>query len=1001
MNLKKLSVKHALALGLMLPCSLNLSVQASTNTGIEQNSEYKISGVVKDKNGDPIIGASVLEKGTTNGTITDIDGNFVLSVSPNATLNISYIGYSSQEVTVNSNNMSVNIKLVEDTKMIDEVVVVGYGVVRKADLAGSVAVMDNKAFKDQPITQVTDALQGRVSGVQVENSGIPGGGIKIRVRGANSVNLSNEPLYVIDGIVREGGLNGLNPEDIKSIQVLKDASSTAIYGSRGANGVVLVTTKTGVAGMKVISFDANVGIANAYKHYDLMTPYEYASAYNEWYPASGFSQAELDDFKSGKKGINWIDEIFQSGIIQNYKIAISNGSEKTQYYVSANYMNEEGIIKYTENERYSARANVTSQVTDWLKISTDVQFNHSVKTGATSFIASKVNPIYIALTYDPTIEMFNADGKYNSTSRSTASNPLGAIEAVDNEARTYAATGNISLLFNITKGLTFTTTNAFDYHNLKSYSFSSSRTSPTANSSMSNSDAFRMMLQSTNNLTYMNKFGKHSITATGVWEATSTEYRNMSIGGNKLSNESAGWWNVNSAIGSKNLSNGYSRETLLSGVGRFIYNFDDRYTVTATFRADGSSKFTNKKWGFFPSIAAAWDISQENFMEDVKGIQNLKLRASYGIIGNQGISAYSTLGLLGQGYTNYGTDSNLYYGYWPTSLATPDVTWEKTKQFDLGLEFSLWNQRLSFSFDYFNKQTVDCLMNEPIAGYNGGGTYLKNVGRIENKGIDFSITARLIETNNWNWTSTINGTYLKNEVKDLGSNEYIYGKTPADKVADESSIVKPGYAIGSFYGYVWEGIDENGRNKYKDIVEDGKITSEDRQIIGNANPNFTFGWNNQVSYKNWDFNMFLTGAFGADRLNLVRYSMCTSTPDASFITSKEAYKYNFDVNPENAKFASIKDGGTNYAASTQWLEKANYVRLANISLGYTLPKKTTKFADIRLSVSCQNLFTITSYKGMDPTSSSFSDGNVDVTSGVDMGGYPTPRTVTFGVKMNF
>lgn len=1001
MNRKKLSVKHALALGLFLPCSLSMPVEAMAETSIQQNTEYKVSGIVKDQNGEPIIGASVLEEGTNNGTITDIDGRFILNVSPNSTLTISYIGYKSQEVVVNQNDMSVNIQLKEDTEMIDEVVVVGYGVVRKADLAGSVAVMDNKAFKDQPITQVTDALQGRVSGVQVENSGIPGGSIKIRVRGSNSVNLSNEPLYVIDGVVREGGLNGLNPEDIKSIQILKDASSTAIYGSRGANGVVLVTTKTGVAGQKIISFDANVGIANAYKHYDLLSPYEYASAYNEWYPGNGFTQEQLNAYKSGEKGINWIDEMFHTGIIQNYKLAISNGSEKTQYYVSANYMNEEGIIKYTENERYSARANVTSQVVDWLKISTDIQFNHSVKTGASSFIASKVNPIYNTLTFDPTIDMFTPDGKYNTTPRSTATNPLGAIEATDNEARTYAATGNMSLQFNIVKGLTFTTTNAFDYQNVKSYSFSSAKSSPTAKSSMGNSDAFRMMLQSTNNLTYINKFGKHGITATGVWEATSTEYRNMNIGGNDLSSELSGWWNVNSAQGAKTLGNSYSRETLLSGVGRFIYNFDDRYTVTATFRADGSSKFTKNKWGFFPSIAAAWDISRESFMQDVKGVQNLKIRASYGVIGNQGIASYSTLGLLGQAYTNYGTGSNLYYGYWPTSLPTPDVTWEKTKQFDLGLEFSLWDQRLSFAIDYFDKRTVDCLMNEPIPGYNGGGTYLKNVGRIDNKGVDFSVTAHLIQGRDWNWTSTLNGTYLKNEVKDLGSNEYIYGKTPADKVADESSIIMPGYGIGSFYGYVWEGIDENGKNKYKDFTGDGSITSEDRTVIGNANPNFTFGWNNQVSFKNWDFSMFLTGAFEADRLNLVRYAMCTSIPDASFITSKEAYEYNYDVNPDNARFASLKDGGTNYAASTQWLERANYVRLANISLGYTLPKKMTRFADIRLSVSCQNLFTISSYKGMDPTSSAFSDGNVDVTSGVDMGGYPTPRTVTFGVKMNF
>ena len=1003
MKRRKLNVSKLLTLGLLLSYSANIAANTtSETTSIQQNSSYKVTGVVSDTNGEPIIGASVVEKGTSNGTITDLDGKFTIEVNAGATLNISYIGYKNQEVKVDRNGLSLKLTLKEDTETLDEVVVVGYGTVRKADLAGSVAVMDNKSFKDQPVTRISEALQGRVSGVQVENSGVPGGDIRIRVRGANSVNLSNEPLYVVDGIVREGGLSGLNTDDIKSIQVLKDASSTAIYGSRGANGVVLVTTKTGVAGQTQITFDATLGVSNVYKHYDMLSPYEYAEAYNFWYPGNGYSTEEMDALKTGKKGINWQDEMFRSGLVQNYKLAISGGSEKTQYYVSANYVNEEGVLRYSDNERYSARVNLNSAVTNWLTITTDVQFNHGVRNGNT-YIASKTNPIFNALNYDPTMDMFTEDGKYNVGKNTTGSNPLGSIAASNSELRTYAATGNLALQFKIIDGLTFTTTNAFDYQDNKSYSFSSANASPTAISSMGNSDAFRMMLQSTNNFTYMKKFGKHNLTATGVWEATSTEYRNMNIGGNNLSTEAVGWWNVNMAS-TKTLGNSYSRETLLSGVGRVIYNYNDRYTLTATFRADGSSKFSKKKWGYFPSVAVAWDLSNEPFMKDFKAMQNMKLRASYGVIGNQGIGAYSTLGLLGQAYTNYGTSSQLYYGYWPTSLPTPDVTWEKTKQFDLGVEFAVWNQRLSFSFDYFYKRTVDCLMQEPIPGYNGGGNYLANVGRIDNKGLDFSINAHLIQTKDWQWNSTLTGTYLKNEVKSLGSNEYIYGKTPADKMADEATIVMPGYSIGSFYGYIWEGISEDGKNVYADLNENGSIDAGDRTVIGNANPYFTFGWNNTVNYKNWDLSMFLTGAFGMDRLNLVRYAMSTSISDASFINTKEAYEYNWDVNPENAKFASLLNGGTNYANSTQWVENASYVRLANLSLGYTFPKSKTKFADIRLSVSCQNLFTITKYKGMDPTASAFTDDSsksVDVSSGVDIGGYPTPRTFTFGVKMNF
>lgn len=1001
MNGKTLNYgKVFIALGLMLPSPFisQMNVNAM-NYDVLQSTSFKVTGNVKDANGESVIGASVLVKGTTNGTITDFDGNFTLDVEPNSTLVISYIGFSAQEITVSKNNMNLQIVLKEDSELIDEVVVIGYGTVRKADLAGSVAVMDNKSFKDQPITQISDALQGRVSGVQVENSGVPGGEVKIRVRGSNSVNLSNEPLYVVDGIVRESGMNGINPDDIKSIQVLKDASSTAIYGSRGANGVVLVTTKTGVSGQRIISFDAQFGVSDIYKHYDLLSPYEYANAYNFWYPGNGYSQEELDALKSGEKGINWQDEMFRSGLTQNYKLAISNGNDKTQYYVSANYVNQTGVLKYSDYEQYAARANVTSSVTEWLDVISDVQFNHSIRNG-NSYIANKTNPIYNSLNYDPTMDMFTEDGKYATGRNTTGSNPLGAIAENTNESRVYSATGNLSLKFNIVKGLTFTTTNAFDFVSQKNYSFSSTKASPTAISSMSNSDAQRFALQSTNNLTYMNKFGKHALTATAVWEASSTEYRNMNIGGNNLSSESVGWWNVNLAQ-TKNLGNSYAKESLLSGVARVIYNYDDRYTFTGTFRADGSSKFSKNKWGYFPSMAVAWDLSNESFMEDFKAVQNIKIRASYGVIGNQGISSYSTLGLLGQSYTNYGSGSELFYGYWPTTLPSPDLSWEKTKQLDLGLEFSLLNNRLSFSFDYFDKRTTDCLMNEPLPLYNGGGTFLKNVGRIDNNGIDISVTARIIQNKDWNWTSTLTGTYLKNEVKDLGSNPYIYGKTPADKMADEATIIKPGYSIGSFYGYIWEGIDKDGKNVYKDLDNNGTIDSNDRTVIGKSTPDFTFGWNNQISWKNWELSFFLTGSFGLNKLNLVRYAMCTPISDASFINLKEAYEYNFDVNPENAKFASLKDGGTNYANSTQWLEDASFVRLSNLNISYNIPKSWTKFADIRLFASCQNLFTITKYKGMDPSASAFSDGNVDVTNGIDIGGYPTPRTFTFGIKMNF
>lgn len=973
-----------------------LNVEAST----QQGAKVQINGTVVDKTGEPVIGASVLEKGTTNGTVTNVDGKFTLKVSPKATVTVSYIGYKSQSFTVGSNH-NFNITLEDDSEMLNEVVVVGYGTVRKADLAGSVAVMDNKSFKDQPVTRVTDALQGRVAGVQVENSGAPGGAIKVRVRGSNSVQLNNEPLYVVDGVVRQSGLDGLNPDDIKSIQVLKDASSTAIYGSRGANGVVLVTTKTGVSGQRIISFDAQVGVANIYKKYDVLSPIEYADAWLHWNPGT-ITDERLNALRTGKAGIDWQDEIFRTGVTQDYKLAVSNGNDKTQYYISANYMKQTGALRFADYTRYSARANVTSDVTDWLNVNADIQFNHGVSHGP-DFRAAKGNIIYNALNYSPIIDMKTADGHYNDIdAHNTGGNPIGGLMTGDNEGLSYNAIGNLSLKFNIVKGLTFTTTNAFDYADNKGYGFGSSLASPNGSSSVNNHDNQRLMLQTTNNLTYFNQFGDHTITATGVWEATDTEWRQLGVEGKQLSPESVGYWNVQVAKNT-NPNNNYMRETLLSGVGRFIYNYANRYTLTATFRADGSSKFLNKKWGYFPSIAAAWDISNEPFMKNFNAVQGMKLRASYGVIGNQAIGAYSSLGLLASQWTNLGTEGEKFYGYTLGTPASPDLTWEKTKQFDLGFEFSVLDRRLAFSLDYFNKKTTDCLMNEPLPLYNGGGSVVKNIGQVNNWGFDASVTARIFQEKDFSWTSTLNATYLKNEVKNIGSNPRIFGNSPAEKMADESNIVLPGYAIGSFYGYVWEGIDDKGANIYKDLNGDKKIDGADRKVIGKSTPDFTFGWNNQLSYKNWELNCFLTGSFGLKKLNLVRYAMASSISDADFINLKEGYTKNWDIvaNKADAEFASYKNGGTNYANSTQWLENANFVRLSNLSLSYKLGRDITKFADLRLTLSCQNLFTITGYKGMDPASSAFSRGNVDVVNGVDMGGYPTPRTFTFGVKMNF
>ena len=986
-----------LAVGLLLVGGNAMAIPVSAPVEYSVNQQTsQVTGVVNDANGDPLIGVNVVEKGNThNGAITDMDGKFVLNVSPNATLVFSYIGYKPVEVPVNGQR-NITVTLHEDSEALDEVVVIGYGAVRKADLAGSVAVMDNKQFKDQPVTRIEDALQGRVSGISVTSSGVPGGDLKIRVRGASSINKSNDPLYVVDGIVRESGLEGINPEDIQSMQILKDASSTAIYGSRGANGVVLVTTKTGKAGQTQVVFDASVGFSNAYHIPEMMGTKEYAQALVDY---KGADRDALTGYLDGSNpGIDWMDVLLRTGVTQNYKVAISKGNEDTQFYVSGNYLNTKGVITDTDFTRYSVKANVHSKLYKWLELTADVNLSQSNGSGA-GFNQSQENPIWVGLNYSPTMEMYNDKGSYNTDPyNNIQNNPYGMLHENQNDRKRNVVSGHVDLKFNILKGLTFTTTNGIDYSDHKGYSFSSTRVQ--TQNGMGNTNTYNMVLQTTNNLTYMGSWNKHSLTATAVWEATSSETRYMEITGKNLSAEQVGYWDVKNAK-TRDASNSYSNWNLLSGVARVMYNYADKYMLTGTFRADGSSRFTNQKWGYFPSIAAAWTVTKEEFMKDVKALSDLKIRASYGIIGNQDIDPYSTLGLMTSTSFNFGTGTT-YTGYWANGLATPDLTWEKVKQFDLGIDLGFFKNRLTVSVDYFDKRTSDALLKRTAPNYVGGTSYWVNAGEVSNKGIDLTITGRIIQNDNLQWTSSLNGSYLKNKVTKLTAEEpVIYGASPSPGTVDPATIVKEGEAIGTFYGYKWAGLTKNDKGEFVDsyYTKDGQITTnpsgEDKMVLGCANPDFTLGWNNTITYKNWDFNVFFNAAFGAQRLNLVDFAMNSMVGASMFVTAKDHF--------DNVGKTMPTPGATNsnYGNSSKWLENADYLRCENISIAYTLPRKVTKFADIRFSLSAQNLFTITGYKGIDPAGASFSANSVDVDNGMDMGAYPNPRTITLGVRMNF
>lgn len=950
-----------------------------------------ISGVVTDERGETIIGATVVVKGEeTTGTTTDMDGKFSLEVPLRSVIVVSYMGFTPQEVRIFKRNL-YDITLKEDNKVLDEVVVVGYGSVKKSDLTGSVTAISTARFKDQPVKRVENILQGRSAGVEVTaQSGMPGGGMKVRVRGTTSINTSNDPLYVIDGMISPSGLDGLNPADIQSMEVLKDASSTAIYGSRGSNGVIIITTKQGTQGRAVVSFDASVGISKVRKQYELLNAYEYALALNDVRGANTISAADLEAYRNGTKGLDWMDLITQTALTQDYKLDISGGTEKVRYLVSGNVMDQEAVTIMSDYKRYGLRVNVDADVKPWLTVSG--KLNASIihqHNGAANWLN--------AINYSPTMELVDPEtGVYNKDPYNIANgtSPYGEMMVNYSDSYSYNVSANVSLLFKIAKGLTFSVQGGYDYEQRPSYSFNSSLVGPGAINSMSNSNTLHNYWQNTNNLSWQREFGKHSVSAMAVWEVSRAWDPVMQISGSNLSNETVGYWNVaNAAV--RNASNSYTESSMASGIVRAGYDFDKRYFLTAAVRGDGSSKFQGKnKWGYFPSAALAWDIAREKFMKNQKVIRQLKLRGSFGVSGNQNIAPFSTLGMLTSTSYGWGT-STAYTGYWGYQFPTPDITWEKTYQYDLGLDLNVAGVNLTF--DWFKKKTVDLLFQKQVPRYNGGGTIWVNEGKMNNTGVEMTVSATPVQ-GALTWETTLNAAYVKNEVLDLAGNDFVLTANYSN-LGGPMQIMKPGYPLGSFYVYEWQGFDEKGANLYRKA--DGSLTtsptSEDLVIKGQASPKWTFGWNNSLSWNNWSLNVFFNAAVGLDRLNMSRFMTASMTGDSRFVTLREAYFEGWDYvsDKSQAKYPSLKNPDNKYYANSDfWLEDASFVKLKNVSLSYRIPKRVTKFGSVLLSVSAQDVLTLTRYKGMDPEVYSGYDG-------LDYGAYPVPFTITFGAKINF
>ena len=968
----------------------NNEVTTNSDTNTDGDAGKTIKGVINDEQGETIIGASVIIKGEDTGTTSDMDGRFTLEAPEGAILVISYIGYHTQEVKVRKRSL-LRVVLKEDNQLLDEVVVVGYGTVKKSDLTGAVSGVSNRQYKNQPVQRVENILQGRTPGVEVTaTSGMPGASMKVRVRGTTSINKSSDPLYVIDGIISSSGLDGINPSDIQSMEILKDASSTAIYGSRGSNGVILITTKQGSEGKAQVTFDASVGLSTVRKQYDLLNAYEYATALNDIRGSSTISAEDLEAYKNGTKGINWTDLLTRTGITQDYRLAISGGNEKVKYLISGNVLDQEAITIMSDYKRYGIRANIDSEVKPWLTISAKLNASslHKHNEGGANWLH--------VTNFSPTMELKDPEtGVYNTDPYNMiGSSPYGEMIVNNSDSYSYNLNANLTLLFKIMKGLTLSVQGGYDYDNSPSYSFRSKLDSPGAINSASNTNALHNYWQNTNNLTWQKQFGDHSFTAMGVWEISRSWDSQLKGTGSNLNNESVGYWNLgNAAI--RDASNSYTEFSLASGIVRANSDYKKRYFITAALRADGSSKFQgDNKWGYFPSAAVAWDIAQESFMSNQHVLDQLKLRASFGVTGNQDIAAYSTLGMLSGASYGWGTSTSST-GYWGYQFATPGITWEKTYQYDLGLDMSIGG--FNITVDWFKKQTKDLLFQKQVPKYNGGGTYWVNQGKLNNTGVELSLTTFPVK-GAVTWETSLNASYVKNEVADLAGDDFVLTANYSD-LGGPLQIMKPGYPMGSFYVYQWKGFDDKGANLYQKA--DGSLTtnptSDDLVVKGQASPKWTVGWNNTVTWKNWTLNVFFNAATGYDRLNISRFMAASMTGVSRFITLRDAYFKGWDhvANKADALYPSLTNtDNKSYANSDFWLEDASFIKLKNISLSYRIPRRVLKFASVQLSVSAQDLFTITRYKGMDPEVYTSYDG-------LDYGAYPIPRTITFGAKIRF
>lgn len=983
---------------------------------VAQTTSKTISGIVVDAKGEPLIGVNVLLKGTRTGTVTEVNGKFTLPAGPakNPTLVFTYIGYDAQEILYQG--QVVRVQLVENSKSLEEVVVVGYGTQRKKDLTGSVSVIKSTEIAALPVPSISDAMQGRAAGVQVISSGEPGTDATFRIRGTGTINNSN-PLVVIDGLPVSGGLNQLNMEDVESLQVLKDASATAIYGSRGANGVVIVTTKRGktAGGASHINFNYSYGIQQATNTVQMLNARQFATLHNEMLSNAGLTtNPAYADPSSLDAGTDWLGSLFRTAPMQNYSLSYSNSNDKSNIYVSGNYMSQDGIVINTGFKRFTLQVNSDTKVTDFLRFGNNLTLNHDIKTSGDYNIKNTM----LAL---PTQAILHDDGTYTGPVAQPLYdgdivNPIGLAKTVDKATNGYNLMGSVYGEVDLYKGFKFKSTfgiqtNLWDSRTwAPKYVWDTSRSNDSYLFQQYNKNITWMW---DNMLTYEQTFGKHKVG--GMLGTSAQENRYSYISASKKSFASDLTQQMDNGLTQPVNGGNTSSWSLFSLMGRLNYAYNDKYLATATLRRDGSSRFgSGNKYGWFPSASVAWRISEEEFFKGLTFVNDMKVRAGYGVTGNQEIGNYSFASSLNTYAYNF--NNTMVSAVIPTVMPNPYVQWEQQKQANIGIDATLFNQRVDVILDAYVKNTAKMLvpMSVPVSsGYSDIYVPSINAGQMENKGLELTVNTKNL-TGKLVWNTSFNVSFNRNKVVSI--NDTVPMSTGSIGLNANLALIKAGLPINEFYGFKTDGIFQNqaevdnhalqvpgndpynrtsaGDIRFKDLNNDGVINDKDRTYLGSPNPTFIFAMNNYFSYQGFDLSIFLQGVAGNKICNANRF-WSEAMDVAQNQTTATLNRWTGEGTSNTMPRAIFNDPNKNTRPSDRYIEDGSYLRIKNLTVGYTFSKqlmKQLKLSTARLYVTGQNLFTFTKYSGFDPEVG---------TSGIDNNVYPVTRTYTVGVNLGF